>query len=348
MKSLKNILKPLLSLILLLSAAGLWGWEMNRGMMRLVVDESGHFSLYSTSDVAHPLYVPLFWAVDPTTTIVTVKIGNQTIVLGKDKTFEPHLKSLPNGVQITWVSPQIQLIETWEFVVSSHSPLVDGVKWSFQFEKNALSQEVGLRIILDTYLGEKKDAFFDPAGKPLDSETAWQTPPSFLISRSPLRSDLGLLVMLSDPSLPVPDQTVIANWQRLANTSWTYTPENGRDFNLLPYSYHDSALALWYNPQLLLPGSSRNISLVMGSVTAGTFKDAKQVSGELGNLLDTAKTGSSPDEDVRKALAVLDSLLTQIDERRKNPEKMSPQDEQILEATLNQLEQQKQKLLSAH
>ena len=349
MKSLKQLLTGFLALMFFfVSASGLWSWQMDRGMLRLVVDEQGHFSLYSTSDVVDPLYVPLFWAVDPTTTIVTVKLGNQNIVLGKDKTFVPHLQSLANGVQITWVSPQVQVVETWEFVVSQHSPLADGIKWSFQFAKNALSQEVGLRIILDTYLGEKKDAFYDPAGKPIDAETVWKAPPTYLISRSPLRSDLGLLVMLSDPSSPVPDQTVVANWQRLDNTSWDYKSEQGRDFNLLPYSYHDSALALWYLPQLLLPGSSREISLVMGSVTAGTFKDAKLGSGSLGALLDTARSsGSALDDEVRKALAVVDNLLTQIDDRQKNPKKLSPQDLQILQATLDQLEQQRQKLLTA-
>ncbi len=349
MKSLKQLLTGILALTFLsVSATGLWSWQMDRGKMRLVVDAQGHFSLYSTSDVVHPLYVPLFWAVDPTTTIVTVKLGNQNLVLGKDKTFVPHLQSLANGVQITWVSPQVQLVETWEFVVSEHSPLADGIKWSFEFAKNALSQEVGLRIILDTYLGEKKDAFFDPAGKPIDAETSWQTPPTFLISRSPLRSDLGLLVMLSDPSSPVPDRTVVANWQRLDNTSWDYKSEQGRDFNLLPYSYHDSALALWYQPQLLLPGSSREISLVMGSVTAGTFKDSRIGSENLGFLLDTSKkSGSSLDIEVRKALAVVDNVLMQIKERRSNPEKLNPQDLQILQATLDQLEQQRQKLLTA-
>ncbi|NNM55341.1 MAG: hypothetical protein HKM05_11575 [Spirochaetales bacterium] len=349
MKSLKQLLPGFLALtFLFVSATGLWSWQMDRGMMRLVVGEQGHFSLYSTSDVVHPLYVPLFWAADPTTTIVTVKLGNQSIVLGKDKTFVPHLLGLANGVQITWVSPQVQLVETWEFVVSEHSRLADGVKWSFQFSKNALSQEVGLRIILDTYLGEKKDAFYDPAGKPIDAETSWQTPPLYLISRSPLRSDLGLLVMLSDPSSPVPDQTVVANWQRLDNTSWDYKSEPGHDFNLLPYSYHDSAIALWYQPQLLPPGSSREISLVMGSVTAGTFKDAKLGSWSLGALLDTAKQSDSGlDKEVRKALAIVDSLLAQIDERRKNADKVSQQDIQILQATLDQLEQQRQKLLTA-
>ena len=349
MKSGKPHLTIILAITLFfLSVSGLWSWEMDRGMIRLVVDEQGHFSIYSTSDVAHPLYVPLFWAVDPTTTIVTVRLGSQNIVLGKDKSFVPHLKSLPNGVQIIWDSPQIQLIETWEFVVSEHSPLADGIKWSFQFTKNALSQEVGLRIILDTYLGEKKDAFYDPAGKPIDSETSWKVPPAYLISRSPLRSDLGLLVMLSEPSSPMPDQTVVANWQRLDNTSWEFTSEQGRDFDLLPYSYHDSAIALWYQPQLLPPGSSRDISLVMGSVTAGTFKNAKTGSGNLGILLDTSRKGNSnSDAEVRKALAVVDNLLMQIDERRKNPEKISPQDLQILQATLDQLEQQRQKILAA-
>ncbi|NNM67021.1 MAG: hypothetical protein HKM06_03290 [Spirochaetales bacterium] len=342
MKNLKLTLGLFLAFIFV--SQGLPALEITRGKVKLEVSESnGRFSLYSTADVSNPLFVPLLYAVDPTTTKVYVKIGTRTIVLGDTSYFSHRMTKSADGIQILWTSPFLKILETWTFVTSVNSPVADGVRWDFRLETGSLQENVGLKILLDTYLGEKATPFLAPGYQPVDSETVWTTPPDYIVSPSSTNSQIGLMVMLSSPSTP-PDRTVAANWKRLNDSPWDFEAQPGRDFSLLPYSYNDSALELWYNPQLMTPNHTREISLFMGAASAGTFVNAKIGSGApVGVILD--KTVSDvPDlsKSAKADLQILDDLLNQIADKQKKPESLTPADEQAMQETLDRLEKQKQ------
>jgi hypothetical protein len=341
MKNLKLTLGFYLGFILI--SQGLSGLEITRGKVKLEVSENnGRFSLYSTADVSNPLFVPLFYAVDPTTTKVYVKLGDKTIVLGDTTDFNHTITKNSDGIQILWTSPLLKILETWTFVTSANSPVADGVRWDFRLETGSLQEKVGLKILLDTYLGEKSTPFLAPGNKAIDAETVWTTPPDDLVSPSSTNPQIGLLVMLGSPATP-PDLTVVANWKRLNESPWTFDAQPGRDFSLLPYSYNDSALELWYNPQVLAANQTREISLFLGAATAQTFVNAKIGSGApLGVILD--KTVSDvPDlsKSAKANLQILDDLLNQIADKQKKPESLTPADEQAMQETLDRLEKQK-------
>jgi hypothetical protein len=231
-----------------------------------------------------------------------------------------------------------------DFVLSASSAVADGLKLSLLLVNVSQTPvKVGVRWVLDTNLGEKKEHFRLSSDDAVTSETKLEgNYPESWSSRSAVDDGFGLIVMLGNGSTP-PSRVIFANWKRLDDAPWDSGFKAGREFNLLPYSFNDSAVAEYWDAQELGPSLSREIDVTMGLLSAKSFSTSHVASAN--PIDDLLKKNRNPalsalDQDV----ASLDTLAAQIDAKLADPTRVSPEDLKLLQAVLDQIEARKKAL----
>jgi hypothetical protein len=336
-----------MAVLLLAVVSALPALEVQRGKLKLAVNEkNGSFVLWASEDQVKPIWIPLFSATDPTTSHWTIQAGDKIFVLGDDSAFTTAVESTDTGAKVTWTSKSLVATLSFDFLVSISSAMVDGLRLGLSvINVSDSAAKIGVRWLLDTSLGEKKEHFRLSTGDPVNSETKLEgNYPDYWASRSPLDEQFGLIVMVGKGSTP-PSKVVFANWKRLYDAAWDIPYKQGRDFNLLPYSFNDSAVAQYYDAQDLAPGASRNVIVLLGLESAQTFIGARL--GSSNPLDDLLKKNQNPalgaiDQD----LATLQTLLDQIDVKLADPTRATAEDLKLLQAVLDQIDARK-KILGA-
>jgi len=340
------MLSKLLSVLLLAAvAAGLPALEIERGKLKLVVNEkNGRYVLWGAEDQNKPVWTPLFFADDPTTSKWKLLVGDKGYVLGDDPSFTTAVESTATGAKITWTSKTLLATLTLDFVLSTSSAVADGLRLDLAVVNvSEAPLKVGVRWVIDTYLGEKKEHFHLATGESVTNETKLEgTYPEWWASRSATDDTLGLLVMVGKDVTP-PSRVFFANWKRLDDAVGDLPFKKGRDFNLLPYSFNDSAVAQVYDPQDLAPGATREVTELLGLVSAQTLAGARLAS--VNPLDDLLKKNQNPalgaiDQD----LASLKTLQAQIDAKLNDPSRVTPEDLRLLQAVLDQIDARRKAL----
>jgi hypothetical protein len=137
---------------------------------------------------------------------------------------------------------------------------------------------------------------------------------------------------------------VFANWKRLNESSWEYEVERRRNFNLLPYSINDSAAAVYYAPEPLNPGETREITSVFGNQSNGGY--VLRARGETGISRVFQQVVSDDDSEateasVRADLIAVEDLIEQIDSLLAKPAEISRDDVEVLEGIVEELEERR-------
>ena len=246
---------------LLLVAALLRAWplEISEGRLKLVLHQGiGRFSLYLDG-------VALFVDQDPRTSGMALLLDNRVYKLGDSGEFKESWEALPGGARFTWTSKRLTVTETFSF----QGP--EAVSISVMIQNNSDRElSIGLRFLLDTYLGEAGFPHFrTDRDREIDGELSYAAPdmPAYWLSRSSRSSrapeNPGLLVPLRGETVSTPDRLVLANWKRLSEASWLYETAPARSFSELPYSINDSAACLYFGPSPLPVGASRTYLMVL-------------------------------------------------------------------------------------
>lgn len=150
------------------------------------------------------------------------------------------------------------------------------------------SASIGLRLIMDTWLGEGAAAHFHFAPDegtslvPVDRERSFDAEIPFLVSGG----EDGALAVLPGRSSEALEFGV-ANIRRLSDSAWRYRTGRARGFSLTPFSINDSAMDILYDRERLTPGERRSLELwfsVGESVEAarlasGFVPDARAIAG---------------------------------------------------------------------
>ncbi len=333
--------------LMLIAASGVFGLEIQRGKLKLLINEkSGRFSLWGSEDQVKPSWTPLFLTDDPTTSKWKLQIGDKVFVLGDDSAFTTAVQATDTGATVVWTSKTVVATLTFDFIVSMSSAVVDGLKLGLSVVNvSDANVKLGVRWVLDTNLGEKKVHFRLSSGDAISSETKLEgTFPDSWASRSVADDKFGLIVMVGKGSTP-PSRVLFANWKRLDDAAWDVPYRQGRDFNLLPYSLNDSAVAQYYDSQDLAAGASRNVVVLLGLQSAQSFVGARL--GSANPLDDILKKNQDPAlGPVAQDIASLQTLISQIDAKLADPGKATPEDIKLLQAILDQIDARK-KLLEA-
>jgi hypothetical protein len=273
--------------VLLLAAAlvPLSALEIDSGRMRLILHEGiGRFSLYARESAASTDYVPLFVDQDPRTSGISLVVNEKIYKLGESSEFAETAEVSAGGSlgRFQWSSRTLEVVQEFTPVLSSASGQAEGVRMSIRISSRSRNRlSVGLKLCLDTYLGEENLSHFSSdryqeirnelSVTGSDMIRYWLSPSA----RSP--QNLGLVCITGGSEITPPDKIAFANWKRLSDASWDYQTSSSRNFNLMPYSINDSAVCMYYDPVDLPALGSREIVLVLANVTLGEYVDQAQI-----------------------------------------------------------------------
>lgn len=315
--------------------------EVRDGRMRLVVDErSGRFALYYLEDVARNRYVPLLYDQEVRTTYPTLLVDQKAYKLGDAPEFRTTVsKDASGGVNIEYRSSFCVVRQSLSFAASAGASLSDGIVISLTMENvSQKDSSVGLRYLLDTWLGEKAGIHFvASSGAVLGTEVLYGADSAEPWIRSPGDSGASLQVALSAPATR-PDRVIVANWKRLNDAPWTIETNAARNFTLLPYSVNDSALALYYDPVVVRPGSSRTFNVVLGNETTSQQRTAAVAPPP---TVGAAAVADTAPLDVMADLIAVRSVIDSIDTALSSGSALGTEEQAALEATLKRLEARK-------
>ncbi len=292
--------------------------ELREGLVRLELDEeAGSFSLYYLADIAANRYVPLFFDQDPETSGTAVLDGNPFHRLGASGGFSLETRRTREGGRFMWTSGSIEVIQDFSFVASRGSRLANGVQIvTTVANRSEETRNIGLRILLDTTLGEAQPAHFLVDGEEEVTRETSVSSARYWVSPSANTPGLGLRYSLRGDGVSRPDRVVFANWKRLVESSWDYAVRESRTFSLLPYSINDSAAAMYYGPRRVAPDERFTVVSVMGSAGSGSFAATQGSQGPLESLFrDTTEEGRiTSGGSLEEEVVAVNDLLAEIDE----------------------------------
>jgi len=339
-------------LILIFVPLSLSALELKQGRLKLILHEkTGRFSLYYLEDVRTNRYSPLFLDQDPRTTYLSILVNNKVYRMGETSGFTEKLEKTNSGARFIWESSFLRVTQAFSFISSANSPLSNGI--SIDIGVTNISEQnlsVGVRYLVDTNLGEKGNSHFETDTlSQITNEREFIKPriPKYILSRSANAANPGLQIMTAAPGVTKPDRIVLSNWKRLNDNSWTYDVNTTRNFNQLPYSINDSAVALFYNPVPVKKGDKLLVSFPVGAFTNEGFAlQGESSRGEIEQLFDkTVTQSSSMPQDIELAvqtdLIAVRDLIARINSKIENGEEITKAEIGVLYQVIQELKARK-------
>ncbi|RKX78492.1 MAG: hypothetical protein DRP87_06165 [Spirochaetes bacterium] len=332
----------------------LFALELKQGRVKLILHENlGRFSLFYMSDVSRERYTPLLLDQDPRTSVFSVLMGNKVFRMGETSGFSQTVEKVDDGARFIWTSSMLEITKTFTFITSRGSALSNGVRIDIQIKNiSEQDQSIGIRYLLDTYLGEKSGVHFKTKTTEKfsnEAEFLSSNMPEYCFSPSSEIENVGFQLITKGKGITIPDKIVLANWKRLNDTSWSYQARTNRNFNHLPYSINDSAICVYYNPVNISPGGTRKVVMVMGNFDPEGYASVTtkpEDKKEITDIFDQAvKTGETPDSDkeisVRTDLITIRDLLVKLNSKLNSPETVENEEISVMRQVLETLEKRK-------
>jgi hypothetical protein len=256
--------------------------------------------------------------------------------MGESSGVSQETQATDSGGRFVWTSSRFRVVEDFAFTQEA-----EGVTVTIRVENTSeQALAIGVRLLLDTYLGEDRDTHFRIAG-----DTAVRQEQAFAFGAMPAwwESDdnedadgVLLRALLLGEGVTRPDRIVFANWKRLNDTSWNYDVNSARDFNLLPYSINDSAVCHYYDPLQIQPGEARTVVVALGP-----FEEAPprlSTAGPPSSTETVQPSASAPAEQPETELiADIDQLIEDINQRLESGEPATDEDVNELRRRLEAL-----------
>ena len=273
-----------------------------------IVESQGRFSLFAIDGEER---TALYVADDPTTSYFSLLLNNRIYRLGDSFDFRQSAETTNDGAKLIFTSSRLE-IEIEVDLSSERFVLID-VSISNVSETDL---DVGLRMLLDTYLGEDDTHFVTPEGD-VTVETEFLTTPDYVYSG--IEDGEGLYFDFESNRATSPDRIVLANWKRLDDTSWSYTINANRNFNVVPYSINDSAASLYFDPETLGRNQTRAVRVVLATRLQGSDASTTGTSSTASSSQSSSTTAASQSTtitdatDVGETINVIDGLVERID-----------------------------------
>jgi hypothetical protein len=226
------------------------------GYIRLVLNEKkGCFTLYYLSDPQTLHYEPLFNSKNSSASFLSVSVDGEVYRLGDSKKFKTKIERNKKDMSFIFESPFLKVTQVFSPVRTSGSQAANGVMITMTLQNIGTERSfVGLRMLLDTELGEGKNGVPILTNKQVVSSELLiegNSNDRYWISRGKKISLMGSIVNPVKSAGKGPDLVHIANWKRLRDSSWRLPYSQGRSFNNLPYSAGDSAVCYFFGPEML-------------------------------------------------------------------------------------------------
>ncbi len=338
----------------------LWPLEVKDGRIKLVLHEGiGRFSLYILSKTKREEYIPLFVAQDPRTSFLRLIVDDRVVKPGESSEYQEKVEKTEHGARFIWDSGKLKITEEFTFLSSTASSLPDGVKITFTLANlSDRDMNVGLKLFLDTYLGEEGFPHFktnrhSEINRELtitkdDMIRYWVSPSA----RDP--DEVGLQCMIFGEGITVPDLVVFANWERLDEATWGYETSPARNFNLLPYSINDSAVSQYYQAKRIPKGTEIEIVTILGNYNPAGFKLEPRLKKETAAVLEETSvalpgtSGTTPGVVdlsglIQSELDLVNNLLAEIDRKLNSGETITEEEITLLHEILGEIKSRAEK-----
>lgn len=269
--------------------------QNNNSKGRFAVETTGG-APYKESDKNKPL---VYGRPNPWTSYTTIRIDGENYVFGgeterragKDANYgevikEPEVED--ETIKSSYKINDITVEQNLSIVKSSTTGLYDTAQIKYKLTNNSdQSKNIGLRVMLDTMLGEND-------GAPLRmGEEAITTDKIF--SQNELSNFYQAFDSISEPKVTsqgtlkgqgvtVPDNVYFSDWGSLADGSWDFDFNPGEEFIRKGGYEVDSAVAMYWENKNLAPGESKTfitnyglggISIVPGLLSLGVTSPAE-------------------------------------------------------------------------
>jgi hypothetical protein len=317
--------------------------EVREGRLKLLIHEAtARFSLYYLVDLQKDQYEPLFVDKDPRTSFMSLIVDDRSHRLGESTAFRFRTERTEKGARNVFESSTLVATQDFSFARLSGSTLADTLRIDFNLiNKSDRELNIGLRMVFDTNLGEKKAAHFRTDKREITSETT-------IVPKSDgdawwITDDekLSFMGSISVKGYAPPDLLHFANWKRLNDAPWKAQASAGRNFNLLPYSIGDSALSYYFDPKPLARGAERKQTIFVGASNPKGFEGVGEIATSgLSQILQTSvESASSPDLTLQTDLITVRDVLTRVDLLLKSPESASDDEISALETVIVRLKE---------
>jgi hypothetical protein len=226
------------------------------GYIRLVLNERrGSFTLYYLSDPKTMRYEPLFNPNNSSASFLSVLVDDEIYRLGTSNKFKTRIERNKKDMAFIFESSFLKVTQVFTPVRTSSSQAANGVMITMTLQNIGTERSfVGLRMLLDTELGEGKNGTPILTNKrvvPSELLIDGGSNDRYWISRGKKISLMGSIINPVKSSGKGPDLVHIANWKRLRDSPWRLPYLQGRSFNNLPYSAGDSAVCYFFGPEML-------------------------------------------------------------------------------------------------
>ncbi len=131
---------------------------------------------------------------------------------------------------------------------------MDTVEISYRiWNKDSTSHNIGLRIVLDTYLGKEDGAPFRiPGVGPVITEkvlTGYKIPEYWYSYDDLIKPTVRAQGTLKIKGAPNPDKIIFAGWYNFSDNSWNFKTKEGRSFKKSFFASSDSAVGIFWEPK---------------------------------------------------------------------------------------------------
>ena len=210
---------------------------------------------------------------EPWTSFTTIRIGNQNWIYGqptnrragRDGQYGSMISAptiIDNTIVSAWQTGPIEITQRLGFARSTTTGLQDSARIEYELHNtDTVTHFVGLRIMLDTMLGQNDGAPFrvNDQGLVTDSVFYSHEMPEFWQAFDSISNPQVMAQgTLRGGEVSTPDRVYFTNWGSLADYLWNFDFQPGRDYTRKGEFELDSAIALFWDPTPLQPGESRN------------------------------------------------------------------------------------------
>lgn len=209
---------------------------------------------------------------EPWTSYTTIRIGNENWVFGNPTNRRAGRNGLygtivqaptkeGNSLVSSWQLGPILVEQVLSFARSSTTGLLDTAKIEYNLSNtDSVSHMVGLRLLLDTMLGQNDGAPFRLQDRAITTDTMFyqdEMPDYWQAFDSLSNPQVMAQGTLRGGEVTLPHRVYFTNWGSLVDGLWNFDFQPRRDFNRAGEFELDSAIALFWDQEPLRPNETR-------------------------------------------------------------------------------------------